>query len=55
MGLVKEPLTVDFEVIPKMLSQKEKEKISMYIKDFKQDITKKTTSKKKNAKSKAII
>jgi hypothetical protein len=45
MGLIKEPLDVDFEVEPKSLTQKEKEAISQYILDYKLKQTKKTKRK----------
>ncbi|MCY7290755.1 MAG: hypothetical protein LH615_01095 [Ferruginibacter sp.] len=35
MGLIREPLEVDFEVIPSLLTEEEKLKISNYIKAFK--------------------
>ncbi len=35
MGLVKEPLEVDFYVEPKALTQKEREAISQYIREYK--------------------
>lgn len=47
MGLIKEPLGVDFEIVPKALTQKEREAISQYIHDYKLKHTKK--SKKKRA------
>lgn len=47
MGLIKEPLDVDFEVEPKSLTQKEKEAISQYIQEYRLKQAKK--SKKKRA------
>lgn len=35
MGLIKEPLDVDFEVDPRPLTKEEKEKISTYIRQYK--------------------
>lgn len=35
MGLIREPLDVDFEVDPRPLTDKEREQISNYIKAFK--------------------
>lgn len=35
MGLIREPLDVDFEVDPKPLTQKEKEAIRQYIREYK--------------------
>lgn len=46
MGLIKEPLDVDFEVQPKSLTQKEKEAISQYILDYKNKQTNKKQRKK---------
>lgn len=45
MGLIKEPLDVDFEVQPKSLTQKEKEAISQYILEYKEKQTKKQKRK----------
>ena len=45
MGLIKEPLVVDFEVDPKPLTQKEKEAISKYILDYKTKQAKKQKRK----------
>lgn len=56
MGLIKEPLDVDFEVDPKPLTQKEKEAISQYILAYKTKLAKKhkrkTTSVRKRVKQK---
>ena len=52
MGLIKEPLDVDFEVEPKSLTQKEKEGISQYILDYKSKQTKKTKRKTASARKK---
>lgn len=35
MGLIREPLEVDFEFDPRPLTKEEKEKISNYIKEYK--------------------
>jgi hypothetical protein len=35
MGLVREPLDVDFVVDPKSLTQQEKEAVSQYIREYK--------------------
>jgi hypothetical protein len=45
MGLIREPLDVDFEVDPKPLTQKEKEAISQYIREYKAKKTKKHSKK----------
>ena len=49
MGLIKEPLNVDFEFDPKPLTNEEKEKISKYIRAYKAKNTQKLTSIKKQA------
>jgi len=45
MGLVREPLDVDFVVEPKPLTQKEKASVSQYIREYKAKQAKKTTRK----------
>jgi hypothetical protein len=45
MGMIREPFDVDFEVDPKPLTQKEKEAISQYIRDYKAKKTKKPLKK----------
>jgi hypothetical protein len=51
MGLIKEPLDVDFYVDPKPLTKKEREAISQHIRDYKEKMAKRkirrTVSKKK--------
>ena len=47
MGLIKEPLNVDFEFDPKPLTNEEREKISKYIKAYKTKNAQKATSTKK--------
>lgn len=50
MGLVREPLEVDFYVDPRPLTQLEREKISQHIRDYKAKMEKrkaKSTFKKK--------
>jgi len=51
MGLIKEPLGVDFYVDPRPLTKKEKETISKHIREYKEKMVKRksrtTTSKKK--------
>lgn len=47
MGLIKEPLNVDFVVDPKSLTQKEKDAISQYIRKYKATKAKKKDSRKK--------
>lgn len=57
MGLIKEPLEVDFEVAPKLLTQQERKAISKYILDYKTKMAKKhkrkTTTVRKKARQKA--
>jgi hypothetical protein len=52
MGLIKEPLGVDFYVDPRPLTKKEREAISQHIREYKSKMAKRksrtTTSKKKN-------
>ena len=52
MGLIKEPLGVDFEVEPKSLTQKEKEAISQYILEYKLKQTKKSKKKRASTRKK---
>ena len=54
MGIVREPMGVDFEFIPRPLTKKEKEKINKIIQDFKKKQAAKTSSPKlkKTAKPK---
>ena len=44
MGLIREPLEVDFEFDPSPLTEKEKEEISNYIKAYKARSSKKINS-----------
>jgi len=54
MGLIKEPLEVDFFVEPRSLTIREKEQISNYIKEYKAKQTKpKSRVKRKLEKVKA--
>lgn len=50
MGLIKEPLDVDFYVDPRPLTKKEKEAISQHIREYKEKMAKRknrrTVSKK---------
>ena len=50
MGLIKEPLNVDFEFDPKPLTNEEKEKISKYIRAYKAKNAQKLTSIKKTSR-----
>jgi hypothetical protein len=54
MGIVREPMGVDFEFIPIPLTKKEKEKINKIIEDFKkkQSVKESTPKQKKSSKSK---
>ena len=47
MGLIKEPLNVDFEFEPRPLTKKEKEQISSYIKAYKSKHAQKQTPVKR--------
>ena len=40
MGLIREPLNIDFYVEPKALTKKEREAISQYIKEYKEKMAK---------------
>jgi len=45
MGLVREPLDVDFVVDPKTLTKKEKDSVSQYIREYKAKQAKKNIQK----------
>lgn len=45
MGLIKEPLDVDFYVEPKTLTDKEREGISQYIREYKAKMAKRKSRK----------
>jgi len=55
MGLIREPLDVDFYVDPKPLTKEEREKISQHIRDYKAKMARRkkrsAASKKKDAAS----
>ena len=52
MGLIKEPLDIDFFVDPKPLTKKEEEAISSYIRNYKAKLAKqRLPPKKKNKKT----
>jgi hypothetical protein len=53
MGLIKEPLDVDFYVEPRSLTQKEREAISQHIREYKAKMAKRK-SRKATTKSKAV-
>lgn len=50
MGLIKEPLNVDFEFDPRPLTKEEKEQISNYIKAYKAKHAQKQTSGKQTSR-----
>ena len=50
MGLIKEPLNVDFFVDPKPLTKKEEEEISAYIREHKAKMAKRKFQPKKKTK-----
>jgi hypothetical protein len=54
MGLIKEPLNIDFYVEPKVLTKAEKEKISQHIKEYRAKMAKRKL-RKAAAKGKAVI
>lgn len=53
MGLIKEPLDVDFFVEPKSLTQKEREAISQHIREYKAKMAKRK-SRKATIKNKTV-
>ena len=53
MGLVREPLDVDFVVDPKPLTQKEREAVSQYIREYKAKQAKKHTRKASSVRKKS--
>ncbi len=54
MGLIKEPLDVDFYVEPKALTEKERQLISQHIKEYKAKMAKRK-SRKATVQSKAVV
>jgi hypothetical protein len=54
MGLIKEPLDVDFYVLSKTLTQKEREAISQHILEYKEK-TAKQKSRRLSVTKKAVI
>jgi len=54
MGLIKEPLNVDFYVLSKTLTQKEREAISQHILEYKEK-TAKQKSRRLSITKKAVI
>ncbi len=54
MGLIKEPLDVDFYVDPRPLTKKEREAISQHIRKYKEKMAKRK-SRTKNAKKKVLV
>jgi hypothetical protein len=54
MGLIKEPLDVDFYVDPRPLTKKEREAISKHIIDYKKKMAKRK-SRRLTAKKKILI
>ena len=55
MGLIKEPLDVDFYVESKALTQKEREAISEHIREYKAKIAKSKSRRKSSTKKKIFI
>jgi len=54
MGLIKEPLGVDFYVDPRQLTKKEKEAISQHIREYKEKMAKRK-SRRTIAKKKVLL
>jgi hypothetical protein len=54
MGLIKEPLGVDFYVDPRPLTRKEKEAISKHIREYKEKMAKRK-SRTANSKKKVLV
>ena len=54
MGLIREPLDVDFYVDPRPLTKEEREKISRHIREYKQKMLKKKSKSALKNKSLAI-
>lgn len=54
MGLIREPLDVDFYVDPKPLTAKEKLEISQHIREYKKKMAK-PKAKKNTSKKKALL
>lgn len=53
MGLIKEPLDVDFYVDPRSLTKKEREAISQHIREYKEKLAKRK-SRRLTAKKKIL-
>ena len=53
MGLIREPLDVDFYVDPRVLTKAEREKISQHILEYKEKMAK-ITSKRSSPKKKLL-
>ena len=51
MGLIREPLDVDFEVDPRPLTKEEKEQISNYIKAYKAQYSQKKVNTKRTKRT----
>jgi hypothetical protein len=54
MGLIKEPLDVDFYVEPKSLTEKERQLISQHIMEYKAKMAKRKT-RKTTSRDKAVV
>jgi hypothetical protein len=54
MGLIREPLDVDFYVDPRALTLKEKAAISQHIRDYKEKMAKRTLKKAISKKKKLL-
>ena len=54
MGLIREPLNVDFVVDSKPLTKKEKEAVSKYIREYKEKHSRKTISNRRPRRTSTI-
>ena len=54
MGLIKEPLDVDFYVDPRPLTKKEREAISQHIREYKEEMDKRK-NRKSISKKRAVV
>lgn len=55
MGLIREPLDVDFVVEPRLLTKEESVAISKYIRDYKAKHSNKLSGKKKSVKAQTKV
>ena len=55
MGLIREPLDVDFYVDPRPLTKEEREKISQHIREYKAKMAKRKSRKTATSKKTALL